>query len=321
MTQFKPLKKAMKQIRGLFVQYTDLTKSLIGKAFWAYNKGRDELRQIQLRFSSHRSIFQRSLLLLNEGHNKDQAQKTKEIKEQALKFAKERKLEDKLRKNEAEKTAKELRNIKAMVKKLQSPKPEVTMAEKVITEDEIQEWLVKEKGMQTKEAKSFLGALSEKKEPQKIVATGPRSSKVKMPGTQKNNSNDKVQLKVKKSTPNAVKSNVKPSANDSAKLSQQQKNAKDSKEEKISIKGTAQKSRSKPKIKIDQGAADKSFKEGKRPNKSQDINIVQEKKIAPSSTSKEGVIGTEGKGVKTGETAKNQGKTKQQGGKEEQKEF
>jgi predicted metalloendopeptidase len=119
----------------------------LGKSIWAFTNRRDELFAIQRRFASYRSIFQRSLLLLNEGHNRDQAQKAKEIKDQARKYAKERKEEDKARKKDAQKQAKELKEVKEIVKKLQSPKPANTVPEKIIGEKEIQEWLVNQKGM------------------------------------------------------------------------------------------------------------------------------------------------------------------------------
>jgi hypothetical protein len=152
--EFKSLHKSIKKLKKLFREYEKISQKLWGKFLWAYDKPRENIFEIRSRFAEYRNIFMKALQIINEGHNRDQAAQMKELKEQARKFAEERKRGEKEMKLKLREMDERNRKANDRLEKLMKELVEKKTATPENRKKVVEGWLVSEKGVGVEAART-----------------------------------------------------------------------------------------------------------------------------------------------------------------------
>lgn len=148
----------MKKLRKMFKEYEKISQKLFGNFAWAYSKPRATILELRGDFASYRGIFQKALLIINEGHNQDQAKALKELKDQAKKASEERKeMINRLKAMDKKADERSKKSQEIYMKKID----ELVKMNQATPENRskvLEKWLVEEKGANREDAKSCASA-------------------------------------------------------------------------------------------------------------------------------------------------------------------
>lgn len=144
----------MKKLRKIFKEYEKISQKLFGNFAWAYSKPRATILEMRGDFASYRGIFQKALLIINEGHNQDQAKALKELKDQAKKASDERKdMINRLKAMDKKADERSKKSQEMYMKKIDDL-VKMNQATPENRSKVLEKWLVDEKGANKEDAKS-----------------------------------------------------------------------------------------------------------------------------------------------------------------------